>query len=187
MQEKPPHTHTHSWASPLLFLISPLLSSSSSLSLSVCLFLMSLHQTSWKIHSSAFNRSCQPNPSSPTDTVLHSQIWAHLEMQEMEEDRTKVLEDYEEIVCLCVCWRMRADWVFSVPLGSVSCDRLSGLVMCDRWRTVSVSCLGDRSFHRHRHEPTSPDVQQVNCEILMLPSGHAYFVFSYVVWQYSLR
>lgn len=55
-----------------------------------------------------------------------------------KEERREKLEQRER---LCAYTVPAADWVVSVPLGSICCERLSEHVMCDRRRTVSISSL----------------------------------------------
>lgn len=74
----------------------------------------------------------------------------------------KLTEEYKEN---CVCVYVCVDWVFGVPHGGVCCERLSEHVMCDRWRTVSISSLTHTYVNTRTHpdtvdryEQTSPDV-----------------------------
>lgn len=61
-------------------------------------------------------------------------------------------------VLLCAC----VDWAYSVPLGGTCSERLSEHVMCDRWRTVSISSL--THTHTRKHSDTHKHTQGTQTE-----------------------
>ena len=177
----PPPSHLHS-----ALLSSPHLASPLSLltSISVCLSLslMSLHQTSWKIHSSAFNRSRQPpapHPRSPPpprahrDTTPHRQIWVCLEKQCRGGRKQKLWKGLETrcgfcVVCVCVCVCVlgihRSTWWRVLWAPEWACDVWQ---MTDSINFISHTYMNAHS-HTHadsggRYETTAPHVRRVNC------------------------
>lgn len=123
--------------------------------LSLSLSLMSLHQTSWKIHSSAFNSQPKSslslththtqvhNPCTHTSKAVYKNMAPGKRQTPGERLRRQreVREKHSELWCRFVRVHVCVRCVFGVPHGEVCCERLSEHVMCDRWQTVSISFL----------------------------------------------